>query len=187
MFVTGVGVALGLSGCRSLAPSHKINPRPASTLFSDAAGGFSVLMPMRPKEIIERQPGTNGPPVEIHEFTVNPRPSLELTVMYNDFPKSLPNVWAIGTPSWFNAVQEGAMKQLGESRLIYATESRFGSHPMREFRFEVLKTRATCQVRCILVGLRMYQLIVVWPVDIDASREAETFFNSFRLLYAEQR
>jgi hypothetical protein len=153
-----------LSACQTLPQPTPIAQGGSWTLFTDTAGGFSVLMPIRPKEEVETQFTTNGPSVKVHEFVVDPSPSLELSVMYNDFPMSLSKIWAVGTPAWFDAVQEGAMKELGKSRLISASDGRYGSNPMRELRFELPNKKITCQMRFILVGLRMYQLIVVSSV-----------------------
>jgi hypothetical protein len=138
-------------------------------------------MPSRPHESIERDPTSAGIPV--HEFVVHPDPSTELAVLYNDFPESVGNVQAIGSDSFFEGLQKAALKQLGEGRLTYAMNSKFASHPMRELRFEVPAKRLSCEMRIIVVGHRMYQLIVVSGTGVNESAELDTFFNSFHLRY----
>src|SRR5665213_3867715 len=76
-----------LTACGTTEPTHRDSPKSAWTLFTDYPGGFSVLMPMRPQESIKEQPTADGlPVVKRHEFIVNPDPSIELGVIYNDYP-----------------------------------------------------------------------------------------------------
>jgi hypothetical protein len=185
--VSAVTLAGWLSACSTSAPSGVNGPQSAWTLVTDAAGRFSVLLPSRPQESVKVHPSANGPAAESHEFIVDPDASIELGVIYNDFPESLPNIRAVGSPSFFDTVQESALKQLGAGRLIYATDGRFGAHPMRELRFELPDKKLMCQTRMIVVGHRMYQLIVVSAAGADVSRETDTLFNSFHFLYDDRR
>jgi len=171
-----------LTACSTTAPPGANSLKSAWALFSDAAGGFSVLMPMAPHEAVQAYPSANGLVVKSHEFIVDPNPTVELGVIYNDFPESLPNIWVLGSPSFFDTVQETALKRLGDGRLIFARDGLFASHPMREFQFQVPDKKLVYQTRIIVVGHRMYQLIVVSSGEVDASHEVKTLFNSFHLL-----
>jgi hypothetical protein len=153
------------------------------THFNDTAGDFSVLMPMRPQEAIKVHSDAGGPAVEAHEFIVDPEPSMELGVIYNDFPESLSYIEQIGSPWFFDTIQDAAMKRLGTCRLIDTHDGKFTSHPMRDVRFEAVDKRLLCQTRIIVVGHRMYQLIVVSSAGVDVSRAADTFFSSSSLLH----
>ena len=183
MLVSVVALAGWLSACGTTAPPSADRKQSAWTLFTDGAGGFSVLMPMRPQETVKALPRASGPAIKSHQFIVDPDPSIELGVFYNDYPGSLPNIQILGSPSFFDTVQEGALKELGEAHLISAWDGAFASHPMREFRFEVPDKKLICRIRVIVVGHRMYQLLVASTVGVDVSHEVDTLFNSFQLLY----
>jgi len=184
--VVSVTALLGwLTACTNVPPSAK-SSQSAWTIFTDYAGGFSVLMPMRPQESTIEQPSTDGPPVKRHQFIVDPDPSIELGVIYNDFSISLPNIQTVGSPSFFDIIQEAVLKQLG-GRLIRASDGQFASYPMREIRFEVPEKKVLYQIRIIVVKHRMYQLMIASSLNLDVSHEADTLFNSFHLLYDERQ
>ena len=184
--MVSVAALLGwLTACTNVPPGARSSPS-AWTLFTDYAGGFSVLMPMRPQESTIEQPSADGPPVKRHQFIVDPDPSIELGVIYNDFSLSLRNIQTVGSPSFFDIMQKAALKQSG-GRLIRATDGQFASHPMREIRFEVPEKKVLYQMRIIVVRHRMYQLMIVSSLNLDVSHEADTLFNSFRLLYDERQ
>jgi hypothetical protein len=140
-------------------------------------------MPIRPQESIKEQLRTNGSPIKVHEFIVAPDDSIELGIVYNDFPRDLPNIASVGSTAFFDTLQTKALNQLGEGRLIYAVDGQFASHPMREIRLEVPERNLVYQTRIIVVGNRIYQLIVVSSTGVDVSQEVETLFNSFSLIY----
>jgi hypothetical protein len=178
-----VAISALVAGCIKSSRSHPGDQQKAWVLVSDSAGGFSVLMPMYPQEAVKEHPSSNGPPVSSHEFIVDPDPSLELGVIYNDYSASLPNIHAVGSHWFFDTVQEGALQKLGGGDVIYARDGTFSSHPMREVCFEVRDKRLRYETRIIVVGHRMYQLIVVSSLDVDASSEVHALFSSFHLLY----
>ena len=169
-----------VSACST--PSNGTQQR-AWSVFTDTAGGFSVLMPARARENVKWQPNSNGPPVQCHEFIVTPDASTELGIVYNDFSPALSNIRTIGSGSFFDAVQAAALKQAGDAQLIYARNGEFGSYPMREIRFEVPARAIVCEMRIIVAGHRMYQLMVLSSAGGDVSHDAEILFQSFHLLY----
>jgi hypothetical protein len=170
--------AAWMVGCSTTSLQHTDDGWPH---FRNDVGGFAVLMPTRPKESITLHTNA-GVTVASHEFVVDPSPSLELAVIYNDYPESLPYIWTIGSPQFFDAMQEAAMKNFDGSRLIDAYDGKFESHPMREIRIEASGKGILYQTRVIVVGHRMYQLIAVSSTGVDVSREVFAFFNSFSLL-----
>jgi len=149
----------------------------------DFAGEFSVLMPTRPQESTTTQPSTEGPPVEMHQFVSDPDASREFTVIYSDLPRSIENTQALGSTAFFDALQDVGLKVLGKGRLVYSKDGQFASCPMREILFEAEEKQATCHLRIIMAGLRMYQLIVVYSTGLDAAQDTDTFFKSFLLLH----
>ena len=187
VLVSVVTAAGWLSACNTTARRNPDSKNSTCTLFTDAAGGFSVLMPMTPQETAPLTQNANGPTVNSHEFFVDPDPSIEMGVMYNDFPESLPNLSIIGSPSFFDTAQEAALKQLGAGRLISTRDGVFASHPMREIRFQVPDKSLIYQTRIYVAGHRMYQIIVVSSEGVDASHEVDTLFNSFKLLNDEPK
>ena len=110
--VVSVAALLGwLTACTNVPPGARSSPS-AWTLFTDYAGGFSVLMPMRPQESTIEQPSADGPPVKRHQFIVDPDPSIELGVIYNDFSLSLRNIQTVG---WFIHYQQLCISSDSES------------------------------------------------------------------------
>ena len=143
-------------------------------------------MPLHPQESIKLHPSDDGPPVKSHEFIVSPNASIELGIIYSDFPESLPNVIIVGSRSSFDTLQQAALEELGGGRQIYSRDGEFSSHPMREFRFEVANKKIVYESRIIAAGHRMYRLIVVSSAEVDVSRDVETFFTSFHLLNSDK-
>jgi hypothetical protein len=176
-----------ISACTRIAHHNTVSMQSAWTNISDAAGDFSVLMPMKPREVVKAHPSDGGPVIMSHEFIVDPDRTIELGVIYNDYPESLPYISALGSPWFFDTVQDEVLKRLGEGRLISSRNGVFASHPMREVRFQVPEKKLMYKTRMIVVGHRMYQLIVVSSEGVNASHEVDILFNSFLLLSGESR
>jgi hypothetical protein len=174
-----------LAGCAANSQSNSADRKKAWVLVSDPAGAFCFSLPIYPTERVETNLSSDGVPILRHEFIIDPDPSLELGVIYNDYPASLSNLRMLGSRSFFDTMQAEALHILGNVRLIYARDGTFRSHPMRELCFDVPEKRLKYQTRIIVVGHRMYQLIVVSSFGVEAAPKADKLFNSFWILHDE--
>jgi hypothetical protein len=152
-------------------------------LFTNVTRGFCVRMPKRPQEFADAHPVDTVQVIKWLNFAVELSPSMALNVAYTDFPQPLSDFRAYGSPEYFDYIQKVALDGLGHIRLISTRDGFFESHPMREVRFEAQDEKMLYQTRFIMAGRRMYNLIVISPMGSDVSREVDTFFNSFHLLY----
>jgi hypothetical protein len=180
MFLCSVLVLVLFAGCVTSSQSGLKNQKDG-VLVSDSAGMFWISMPVYPRETLATNFSSGGIPIVRHDLIVDPDPSLELGIIYNDYPKALPNFQSLGSTSFFDTVQAGALQTVENARLIYSRSGTFHSHPMRDVCFEVPETMLKYHIRIIVVKPRMYQLIVVSALDVDASHEVDNLFSSFYL------
>ncbi len=101
----------------------------------------------------------------------------EYAVGYGDWPKSLEK---LKPEQIFDIDQKGVASDVG--KIVYQKDTKFENYPVREFEYVVGgKVVYSGRVRLILVGDRLYQMIVIFlPVNQDLT-DREIFFNSFQI------
>ena len=106
VFSLGLALVVGVSlvvvaGCRT-GGSGKGGE--AWVRLTDYAGGFSVLLPGRAKELVSTNGDAYGQAVAVHQWTVERGPGLAMSVFYNDFPGSALKVESVGSHKFFDEV-----------------------------------------------------------------------------------
>src|SRR5258706_5201037 len=122
----------------------------------DAASTFWVRMSIYPRAALATNFSSEALATVRHNLLVDPDPSLELGLVYNDFPSALSGFQSIGSTSFFDTIQADILKTLENVRLIHSKNATFHSHPMRDLCFEVPEKGLSYRIRIIVVKPRMY-------------------------------
>jgi hypothetical protein len=101
----------------------------------------------------------------------------EYAVNYSDLPKNLER---LNPEQKFDISQKAVAAEVG--KIVYQKNIEFANFPCREFEYVVEgKVNYSGRVRLILVGDRLYQMIVIFLTTNPHTADRDTFFNSFRL------
>lgn len=144
--------------------------------FSPKDGRFSVQMPGKPKEEIERSTGPN--PIELRMYSVDLLLSAYI-VAYYDLPKAIPPGQE---RAFFNQARDRAVGGTNRGQ-VREQEIRLGQYPGRQIQF-VDKDNILMQTRLYLVNRRVYTVIAAIPQNQIGTLKptADRFLNSFKLL-----
>ena len=144
--------------------------------FSPDGGGFSVQMPGTPKEF-KKNLETQAGPVEmlIYELPV-PGTEGKLVVSYCDFPEATKP----GTEDKrLDNARDGAIAS-SKGKLKREKSLLIETYPGREVTIDV-EEKGLVVLRLYAVNKRLYQVMVVGPMDLVTSQDAQKFLTSFRL------
>jgi hypothetical protein len=101
----------------------------------------------------------------------------EYAVNYSDLPKSLE---MLKSEQKFDLSQKAVGAEVG--KIVYQKKFEFENYPGREFEYVVDgKVNYSGRVRLILVGDRLYQMIVIFLTANPHTADRDAFYNSFRL------
>jgi hypothetical protein len=161
-----------LTGCR---PAHQEpDTRLAWKTFTSKSGKFSALFPGTPKQSITPQPTVAGK-IDVHSFIVETDAVNAFGINYSDFPETL----NLSNPG---ALFDGAQTTTAGERGAIVTQQtmKFKGYPAREFEFKPGgKANYSGRVRLILVGRRIYSLVVIFLTANPHPEERTKFFESF--------
>lgn len=143
--------------------------------FSPPGGGFSVLLPSKPKERIDKATVEN---IEFDYFTFESSAGLQkCAVSYHDFPLPLNETGLI------EDVFRIAKKHLSAGKLLGETHISIDGHPGREYRYRLNSPSGDAFiVRVYIIGQRVYQLDYQTPRKEENLSKANQFFDSFKLV-----
>lgn len=136
-------------------------------------GGFSVLMPGRPKASVKTE-FRSGIEVESHQLSVEIAPSTGFMVIYTDFPASFARV---PVAALLDGAQTNALGKAG--RLISSRDGTMGGRPTRELHLARPDLDRVIDVKLILDQQRLFHLMVSTKPEIEVSPEVSFFYNSF--------
>ena len=140
-------------------------------------GRFAVSMPGRPTDSTKHVNASYGP-VEVHISAVS-LGDTAFVVMYSDYPSEY--LKAQDSKAILDDARDGAVANTQGTLLSELLITRDGN-PGRDIKISVAEGKATSQDRLVLVGRRLYQLIVVTTVSRSNSPAIERFRDSFELL-----
>jgi hypothetical protein len=101
----------------------------------------------------------------------------EYAVIYSDLPKNLER---FKPEQKFDISQKAVGAKLG--KIVYQKNIEFANYPGRDFEYAVDgKIKYSGRVRLILVGDRLYGLIVIFWTGDPHTADRDTFLSSFRL------
>lgn len=158
-----------------------IRPTNAATIdawkqYSSAAGRFSVGFPNKP-QTSEDKMNANGIPTTVHTFAAD-LGARAFIVSYNDYPmKALagsdPRDLLVGA-------EKGALNNV-QGKLIDDQAFKFGNYHARSYAVKVQGDHVV-RANMIMVGNRLYQILVVVPTAEADSADVKKFFGSFELM-----
>jgi hypothetical protein len=143
-------------------------PPPPWAKFEPEGAGFSMLMPGKPVETIDKRPTFT-----LHSFTVTLGKGTYVA-SYSDYSPEVklnPNTALTSNRDKFN-------KSL-KATLLSSREITLGEHTGLEFTSETLAANVKSQL--FLIGNRMYQTATFVFKDVDETRNVDRFFESFKL------
>jgi hypothetical protein len=144
--------------------------------FSPDGGAFSVQMPGTPKEF-KKNVETPGGAVEVLIYEM-PVPATEgkFVVSLCDFPEAMKP----GTEDKrLDNARDGALAST-KGKLKREKSLLIDTYPGREVTIEV-EGKGMVVLRLYAVNKRLYQVMVVGPMDLVTSQDAQKFLTSFRL------
>jgi hypothetical protein len=143
--------------------------------FTCKEGGFQVLMPGTPKQADADTESDFGPGV-LHMNTVNLRTTY-YGAHYGDFPEG---VKKLPLKQVYDSSRDGAAGNM-RGKVASEKEIKLGDHPGREIQIDVKGGELRFRARVFLVGTRLYQVVAFGPKEAITSKEADKFFESFKL------
>jgi hypothetical protein len=141
--------------------------------FTSQGGNFSVELPGKPQEGSQSIPvGTDT--MELHTFSLGMQKE-SYTMTYSDYPASIMQTSA-------SKLLEGALTGvLGQGTLVDKKSITVDGNPGIQAEFEVPGTGYSWY-KTVIVGERMYQLIVIAQDKDATAQDAQRFLDSFELV-----
>lgn len=145
--------------------------------FSSEEGAFSVLMPKNPSVEVQTVDTPLGP-IDIRLFSAE-LSDIAFVVGYSDYPSAF--VAQSNPVVVLNGARDGAVANV-QGKLLSENVIFLDGYPGRELRIEGPDAELTAVSRIFLVNNRLYQAMVVVPVDQSSTNEISTFLESFALI-----
>jgi hypothetical protein len=160
-------LALGLIFTCALAVAQDETP----ARFESKEGNYSVQFPGKPAKSTRKAGG-----VDLHIAIVE-KGTGGFAVIHTDLPAEA--VRAAKPKDLLDGGQRKGLVESFKAKVTSARDFEFGpeKHPARELVAE--KDQFHLRVRMILAGNRLYQVLVVGPRELTASKDADSFFKSF--------
>jgi hypothetical protein len=142
--------------------------------FSSEEGRFKVLMPGEPKAY-QLDTESDFGKGKLNMFRVMAGET-GYVANYSDFPEAIKKQ---PLKQVFDSSRDGAIANLS-GKLATEKDIKLGDHPGRETLIDV-SGKAMFRAKVYLVGRRMYQVVMVGSKEAVSSKDAEKFFDSFKL------
>lgn len=157
--------------------SAQTKEAPVKEYISDK-GKFKTVLPGKPSLTSkDLSIGRDGVTVPVTTERVETATRAILSVSYADYPESFREV---PPKAILDGVRDGLKGSDG--KISDETEIRFGpgKHPGRELR--IVAGKNVIRVRIVLVGTRLYEVMITGSKDAVSSSSAEAFWNGFEVL-----
>jgi hypothetical protein len=153
--------------------------------FSHPRGGYAVLMPGEPEEVVREQDTALGKiTMTISDVAIEGERRLFL-VGFADLPPGPGYADEAVAHKVLDGVLAGTTRGLG-GEIREKSRLKPDGYRGQQCSFGLQGQRAEGTIRVFLAGNRLYQLITQWPTDEpDSAADAEKFLKSFRLLDRE--
>ena len=136
-------------------------------------GRFTVLMPGKPKQEKNTIDTALGK-IDLIMYMAGSR-KISCIAGFCDYPQKY--IDSTDPQKMLDGARDGAVANV-KGRLVSETKVSFNSKPARQFVIEV-PNRGFITARIILVGPRMYQLMLIAPTNQGHEEDISRFFNSF--------
>lgn len=147
---------------------------------NSAEGHFSIMMPVAPKEQINKINSEIGP-LEMHLF-LSQNGAAVFLLSYTDYPENI--IQQNSPEAILNSVRDGAIANTKGSLLNESNLQLLNKYEGREINVDIPNTAELSKSRIFLVNNRVYQLVVSSEkkkADL-INKETSQFLNSFTLL-----
>jgi hypothetical protein len=173
--------ALLLSGCAAPPATPAPTPAPDWKTFCSKEGGFSILLPGTPGEVIERV-GLNEYVVENHVFTGAYKP-IAYQVAYFDWPAKARAATPEERLAWFHnqLFKDKLQNVVGDQKIMLADHLPGHETTYKEPQSPTLLVDAMSTLRLYMVNERMYQVRVIAPISSALSPDLQHFLDSFHV------
>lgn len=144
--------------------------------FRSSEGKFSVLMPGRPTKQI-RSVKTPSGALDAHMFLVE-QGNVAYMVAYSDYPAIV--IQDRPAKLILDGARSGAVRN-AQGKLVGESQISLDGHQGRELDIETTEGKTVIKARIVLVGHRLYQVMVLTRKEQASSEEVKKFLDSFTL------
>jgi hypothetical protein len=145
--------------------------------FKGKEGGFTVLMPGKPREIQQAVRTPTGT-IDVTLYAVERRGGeASYAVGFAEFPEQSVATGTVGRR--LDIARDGAVAQ-AKGTLISEKRISIDKYPGRELRIDV-ESKSNVLTRFYAVKNKLYQLVVAGTREQVDSKDTEKFFDSFKL------
>jgi hypothetical protein len=143
--------------------------------FASKEGRFKIVMPGAPKQEELETESDFGKGV-LH-MNVAQADKTMYGANYCDFPAEIKNA---PLKKVFDSSRDGAVANL-EGKLVRESDIKLGDYPGREIHIGAEDGKQLFRARVYLVDRRLYQVVVFGSKEAAISKQADKFFDSFKL------
>jgi hypothetical protein len=167
---------LGLAAPLLLAAEDK--PKAPLEEFTSRAGGFTVLMPGKPKEKEQTVKTPAGKEIKRLSYLIDQK-----TSGYLVFVSDIPGLDKADAKALDKALEDGRKRAEASTKGKLLSEKKVkleDKHPGLEFQISRPKN-GIYRSRIYIANGRLYQLVVFGPKEVATSELADKFLDSFKL------
>ena len=150
-------------------------PRPWF-VFKPADGSFVASFPIEPTKTIKTMITAAGPTDVTFYNAVEKQ--MVYTVTVSDYTTE--QIQGAGQDKFLDSARDGAVANI-HGTLLDETRADVRGHPGRDIKIKAAGGKGTFRCKLILVGDRLFQLIVANPSDAADSSDVKRFLDSFSL------
>ena len=144
--------------------------------LSSGEGGFSVLMPGKPIEEMQKVNTQRGV-IGMHIFTLK-RKGIAYAASYNDYPEVIARLH--NAEKMLTGARDGVISSV-RGKLLSEFIISIGTYPGREVQIALGDGKYVMRTRFYLVKNRLYQVGVITPKQDIYSKNVTKYFESFKL------
>ena len=145
-------------------------------VFKPADGSFQASFPAEPTKVIRTVDSTMGE-TDVTSYTATEKQQT-FTVAVADYPAE--NIEGAGKDKFLDQARDVAVEK-ASGKLQNEKPFDHKGHPGREITISMSGGKGSYRCRMILVGNRLYQVIVAGPADEADARPVTRFLDSFSL------
>lgn len=145
--------------------------------FKSEEDGFIATFPGTPTRVVKTVNTAQGPR-EVQVYSVNDKQT-SFSIAVSTLPKEESS--NVGPAATLDGARDGAVANT-QGKLLSELIIDVNGHPGRELEIAVAGGKGTIRARVLLVGNRLYQVLVVTPADESYAPKVRRFLESVKLL-----
>lgn len=144
--------------------------------FRDEDGKFSVMLPGNPEKTTT-QINTEIGVIDLNMFMYEDYNAVYM-VAYSDFP--LGHIESKGVQQLLDDARDGAVRDIN-GELINEKITEINGYPGRSLLIKAEEEELMARDNLYIVENRMYQIVIVYPLDKNVDFEMDKFISSFKI------